>query len=133
MLDHVPNQPKKLSFNFVEAAGVRCFHTMEFSNLYEAIHAELLESGVELSVEEIADLAGVLPDSADDVSLELTLIFYLIDKKLLTKAHVGGEGWNRIFPSQEEVEQTKDEASAALAADPELRARLELMLSQMAD
>lgn len=132
MLDHVPNQPKKLSAHFVEEAGIRCFHTMEFGNLYEAIHAELLESGVELSVEEIADLAGVLPDSADDVSLELTLIFYLIDKELLTKAHVEGEGWNHIFPSQEEVEQTKDEASAALAADPELRARLEHMLNQMA-
>ncbi len=132
MLELVPDQPKKLSADFLEKAGIRCFETNEFKDWYEAIHAILGESGVELSVDVIRELFCGLPDSADDEIFALTLISYLVDNNLLTKAQVEDEGWDAIFPSKEEMERVHKETSGTLAEGQHLRAELERTIDQMA-
>ena len=133
MLDHVPNQPRKLSAHFVEEAGIRCFETNEFNDWYEAIHKVLHESAIELSAKVIRDIFLALPHRADDEIFDLTLIAYLIDKDLLTKDQVEEEGWSAIFPSQEEIERMYKGGATSLAVDPALRAQLERILEQSGD
>lgn len=133
MLELVPNQPRKLSAHFVEEAGVRCFEKHEFKDWYEAIHAVLHESAVDLSVTVIRDIFLALPGNADDEIFTLTLVAYLIDNNLLSKDQVEVEGWSAIFPSQEEIDRMYKGISTSLAVDPALRAQLESILNQSDD
>jgi hypothetical protein len=73
---------KKLSSNFVEEAGIRCFETHEFVDWLTAIQAVLAESGIKVELKVIQDLFGSLPDSADDEIFELTLKAYLLEKNI---------------------------------------------------
>lgn len=124
MEDALSDQPKKLASNFVEEAGIRCFDTHEFKDWYEAIHAVLLESGIDLGTEVIKELFLSLPDEADDDIFELALKSYLIDKDLLSAAQVEGDDWNLLFLKSGEVAWVDERALGVLHADPTLKARL---------
>lgn len=132
-MELVSFEPVKLSFNFVEEAGVRCFETEEFDDWYEAIRAVLLESNVNLSTEVISDLFNGLPESADDEIFELSLKAYLIDKKLLTKDKVESEEWDFFFSSAGEVDWVDEGALPALHSDAALKGRLENTHGQIGD
>jgi len=116
MIEDSNAQPEKLSSNFVEEAGIRCFETHEFKDWYQAISAVLLESGVQLEPSIIRDLFVGLPDSSDDETFELTLKAYLVGEKLITPNQVEGEEWNLLFASH---------------SDPALAARLTAVHDQI--
>ncbi len=124
MKDALSDQPRKLASNFVEAAGIRCFDTHEFEDWYEAIHAVLLESGIDLEVSVIRDIFVDLPREADDEIFELALKSYLIEKGLLRADQVEGEDWELLFSKTKEVGWVDSSALGVLQGDPTLQARL---------
>lgn len=119
---------KKLAFNFVEEAGIRCFETGEFPDWFEAIHAVLNESGVVCPVEVVREIFNAIPDSVDeeaDEAFELTLIVYLIHNKLLARHQVEGPEWEAVFSKEEQVQWVDESALRSLHQDSHLRVRFE--------